>query len=93
MSSAKRPHRRGVHPKGRSASEGPAGRENLAREECPRKADGFAVTDKDGTFELKGLPAGKYVVEAWHEEFGTQTMEVEVAQDETKEADFTYEPK
>ena len=49
MSSAKRPQRRGVHPQGRSISEGPAGRENLPREEGRRKADGFAVTDKGGT--------------------------------------------
>ena len=53
----------------------------------------FAVTDKDGTFELKGLPAGKYVVEAWHEEFGTQTATIEVASGDSKEADFTFEPK
>lgn len=52
----------------------------------------FAVTDRDGTFEIKGLPAGTYVVEAWHEEFGKQTMNVEVAVDETKEVDFTFEP-
>ena len=51
-----------------------------------------AVTGKDGTFELKGLPAGTYVVEAWHEKFGTQTMEVIVAVDETKEVDFTFAP-
>lgn len=51
-----------------------------------------AVTGKDGTFELKGLPAGTYVVEAWHEKFGTQTMEVTVAVDETKEVDFTFAP-
>jgi plastocyanin len=50
------------------------------------------VTDKDGTFELKGLPPGTYTIEAWHEEFGTKTMEVEVATDETKEVDFTYAP-
>jgi len=53
----------------------------------------FAVTGKDGTFELKGLPAGKYVIEAWHEEFGVKTMNVEVAQDETVNADFTYDEK
>lgn len=53
----------------------------------------FAVTGKDGTFELKGLPAGKYTVVAWHEKFGTQEVQVEVAVDETKEADLTFAPK
>lgn len=52
----------------------------------------FAVTGKDGTFEMKGLPAGKYAVEAWHEKFGTQTMAIEVASGETREADFTFAP-
>jgi len=51
-----------------------------------------AVTGKDGTFELKGLPAGKYTIEAWHETFGSKTMEVEVATDETKDVDFTFAP-
>ncbi|MCH7591600.1 MAG: carboxypeptidase regulatory-like domain-containing protein [Planctomycetes bacterium] len=53
----------------------------------------FAVTGKDGTFELSGLPPGKYVIEAWHEKFGTQTVTVEVAVDETKVADLTFAPK
>ncbi len=52
----------------------------------------FDVTGKEGTFELKNLPPGKYVIEAWHEAFGTQTLTVEVASGETREANFIYEP-
>jgi plastocyanin len=52
----------------------------------------FSVTRDEGTFEIKGLPPGKYVLQAWHEEFGTKTMTVEVGSGETKEADFTFKP-
>ncbi len=38
----------------------------------------FAVTKADGTFEIKGLPAGTYLIEAWHERLGTQTQSVTV---------------
>lgn len=38
----------------------------------------FAVTGPDGRFEIKGLPAGTYTLEAWHETLGTQTMAVTV---------------
>jgi plastocyanin len=50
----------------------------------------FAVSSKDGKFEIKGLPAGKYTIEAWHEKLGAQTMDVEVAAKESKAADFTF---
>jgi plastocyanin len=38
----------------------------------------FAVTSADGSFEIKGLPAGTYTVEVWHERLGTQTTKVTV---------------
>ena len=53
----------------------------------------FAVTGKDGTFELKNVPPGTYVIEAWHEKFGSVTMNVVVALDEIVEKDFTFDPK
>jgi plastocyanin len=36
----------------------------------------FAVTKEDGSFEIKGLPAGSYTLEFWHERLGTQTLPV-----------------
>lgn len=38
----------------------------------------FVVTGANGSFEIKGLPAGTYTIEAWHEELGTQTQSVTV---------------
>ncbi len=34
----------------------------------------FAVTGDDGRFEIKGLPAGSYTIELWHEQLGTQII-------------------
>jgi plastocyanin len=52
----------------------------------------FAVTDDKGNFEIKNLPDGDYVLEAWHEKFGTQEMNVSV-KGGTATADFTFEAK
>lgn len=41
-----------------------------------------------GTFEIKDLPAGDYVLAAWHEKFGRVTQEVSVKDGETKEIEF-----
>lgn len=38
----------------------------------------FSVTGKTGEFEIKGLPAGDYVLAAWHEKLGTLTQKVTV---------------
>ena len=48
----------------------------------------YGVTGDDGTFTIKDLPPGEYVLEAWHEKFGTQTATVKVP--ESSEATFTF---
>ncbi len=45
----------------------------------------FAVTGDDGSFEIKNLPPGSYVIEAWHEKYGSQTQKVTVASDDQKQ--------
>ena len=51
----------------------------------------YAVTSKDGTFELKGLPPGTYTIEAVHEQLGKQTLTVTVGAKETKsDVSFTF---
>jgi len=47
-----------------------------------------AVTSTDGTFNLGGIPPGKYTVTAWQERFGTQSQEVTITGNETAKLDF-----
>ncbi len=53
----------------------------------------FAVTDANGHFEIKGLPAGNYVLGAVHEKLGEQTLNLTVAAHETAKASFSYSMK
>jgi plastocyanin len=50
----------------------------------------FAVTSDQGTFEIKNLPPGNYVIEAWHERYGAQTQNVTVTGAESKTVDFSF---
>ena len=50
----------------------------------------FAVTKSDWSFELKSLPPGEYLVEAWHEKFGTQSQKVTIGSQEMKEVEFRF---
>jgi hypothetical protein len=52
----------------------------------------FGVSGADGSYSLENLPAGDYVVEAWHEELGTQTQNVTVAEGGEVEVSFDFSP-
>jgi len=53
----------------------------------------FAVTKDDGSFEIKGLPAGTYTIEAWHEKLGTQTQKVTISDGAAAAtASFSFKP-
>ena len=50
----------------------------------------FAVSGEDGSFSIKGLPAGTYTLEAWHEKLGTKTGTVTVAANGAATTSFTF---
>ena len=52
----------------------------------------FGVSGADGSFSVEDLPAGDYVIEAWHEELGTQTQNVTVGDSGEVEVNFDFSP-
>jgi hypothetical protein len=57
----------------------------------------FAITGGDGTFTIKGLPPGEYVISVLHEtslfEPDPREVTVKVGANQTKQVDFTYHSK
>ena len=49
-----------------------------------------SVSNGNGAFSLSTLPPGEYVIEAWHERYGTQTQTVTVTTGQTAEVTFTF---
>ncbi|HEY6339391.1 MAG TPA: carboxypeptidase regulatory-like domain-containing protein [Candidatus Sulfotelmatobacter sp.] len=50
----------------------------------------FAVSEKNGSFEVKNLPPGTYTITAWQEKLGTLNQKITVSAGESKTLDFTF---
>ena len=50
----------------------------------------FAVSARDGSYRIAGLPPGQYTVVAWHERFGEQSADVSISVNDKKELNFTF---
>lgn len=51
----------------------------------------FARAAKNETYEIAGVPPGKYDLVAWHEAYGTATAKVEIVDHEVAHADLNFE--
>lgn len=51
----------------------------------------FAVTGKDGSFDLSSVPPGTYTIKAWHEKLGTSSQTIMIGAHETKEISFVFQ--
>jgi hypothetical protein len=50
----------------------------------------FAVSARDGAFEIQRAPAGSHTIQVWHERYGMLTQTVRVKGGSTTIVDFTY---
>jgi uncharacterized membrane protein/plastocyanin len=50
----------------------------------------YSVSNEKGEFKLPKLPVGKYVIEAWHEVFGTQRQEIVVHDNGVNDLVFSF---
>lgn len=50
------------------------------------------VTNDSGEVTLDELPEGDYTLEIWHEEYGTQTEDVTISEDEESSLSVTFSP-
>ena len=53
----------------------------------------YSVSGDDGSYSLKGLPAGDYEIAAWHEKYGEQTQKVKLNDGEAKTVEFKFSGK
>src|ERR1700677_1754559 len=53
----------------------------------------FAVSNEDGSFEIKNLPPGTYTIAVWQEKLGTQEQQIILLPHGKAEANFTFKEK
>jgi hypothetical protein len=53
----------------------------------------FAVTDERGIFSISNLPAGTYVLKAWHEDIGVKSQELTIPESGDVRASFEFTKK
>ena len=53
----------------------------------------YDLSKGGGAFKLPNLPPGKYTITAWHEDYGTQTADITLTGNETKDVNFTFKAK
>jgi hypothetical protein len=51
----------------------------------------FAVSQRDGSYRISGVPPGHYTLGAWHERFGEQSTEISITSNEMKKLDLSFE--
>lgn len=51
----------------------------------------YTTTGESGEYVIDNLPAGEYVLEAWHQRLAPQQVTVTLGEGETKEVDFTFQ--
>jgi hypothetical protein len=50
----------------------------------------FAVSDENGAFEIRDVPAGKYSLKAWHERYEERAVELTVVDGAISEVEIVY---
>jgi hypothetical protein len=50
----------------------------------------YSISKEDGTFEITGLPAGEYEIEAYHGKLKAQTQKISVKDGEAAKLNFTF---
>ena len=50
----------------------------------------FAVSGKDGSFDIRNLPPGTYTLHAWHEKLGTLTKTITVGIYRTADLELVF---
>ena len=53
----------------------------------------FAVSGKDGAFNIKNLPPGTYTLQAWHEKLGSLTRKITVGPDGAADVELVFKAR